>query len=110
VLSSSSGTLGWRVQLSDGVARSGIARRYWSARSGTSTTGRRDGGVEVINREALVDRFGDWPSFHDAEVYGLRLDSGQRTNGLMSPQLDVHVFAVEGRLSGGRLNFVTTRS
>lgn len=62
--------------------------------------------MDVINREALIDRFGDWPSFHDAEVYGLRLDSGQRTNGVASLQLDIHVFAVEGRLSNGRLNFV----
>jgi hypothetical protein len=62
--------------------------------------------VEVINREALIVRFGEWPSFHDAEVYGLRLDSGQHTTGLVSVQLDIHVFAVDGRVASGRLNFV----
>jgi hypothetical protein len=34
-------------------------------------------GVQVLNSEALIERFGEWPSFQDAEVYGLRLDSGQ---------------------------------
>jgi hypothetical protein len=58
------------------------------------------GSVDIINGEALVDRFGGWPSFHDAEVYGLRLESGQRTDGLVRLQLDVHVFAVDGQ-SGG---------
>jgi hypothetical protein len=62
------------------------------------------GSVDIINGEALVDRFGGWPSFHDAEVYGLRLESGQRTDGLVRLQLDVHVFAVDGQ-SGGRFNF-----
>lgn len=62
--------------------------------------------MEVLNREAVVERFGEWPSFHDAEVYSLRLDSGQRTDGLVRLQLDVHVFAVEGRLPSGHLNFV----
>lgn len=32
--------------------------------------------VEVLNHEAPTERFGEWPSFHDAEIYGLRLDSG----------------------------------
>jgi hypothetical protein len=38
--------------------------------------------VDVINGQTLVERFGDWPSFHDAEVYGVRLDSGQRRDGI----------------------------
>jgi hypothetical protein len=59
-----------------------------------------------MNREALVERFGEWPPFHDAEVYGLRLDSGQRTDGIARLQLDVHVFAIDGQLPGGRFNFV----
>jgi Immunity protein 50 len=61
--------------------------------------------VDIVNSEALVERFGEWPSFHDAEVYGLRLDSGQRTDGTVRVQLDVHVFTVDGRLPGGRHNF-----
>jgi hypothetical protein len=60
----------------------------------------------MINREALVGRFGEWPSFHDAEVYGVRLDSGQRADGIARLQLDVHVFAIAGQLPGGHFNFV----
>ena len=62
--------------------------------------------MEVINGDALTERFGGWPSFHDAEVYALRLDSGQLGDGIVRLQLDVHVFAVNGRLPNGRLNFV----
>ena len=62
--------------------------------------------MDVINREALVERFGEWPSFHDAEVYALRLDSGQGTDGVLRLELDVHVFDVDGTLPDGRFNFV----
>ncbi|MBJ7330664.1 MAG: hypothetical protein JHC95_12265 [Solirubrobacteraceae bacterium] len=62
--------------------------------------------MDVINQEALLDRFGGWPSFHDAEIYSLRLDSGQRSDGLVRLQLDIHVFAVDGTLPNGRFNFV----
>lgn len=62
--------------------------------------------MEVINREALVRRFGGWPSFHDAEIYDVRLDSGQKLDGIPRLQLDVHVFAIEGRPSDGRVGFV----
>lgn len=61
---------------------------------------------EIINREALEERFGSWPSFHDAEVYAVRLDSGQRSTGRTSLELDIHLFAVEGTKPGGRYNFV----
>ena len=72
----------------------------------SSATLREDGDVDIVNSEALVERFGDWPSFHDAEVYGVRLDSGQRTDGVARLQLDVHVFAIDGQLPGGRFSFV----
>jgi hypothetical protein len=62
--------------------------------------------MDVINQEALLDRFGGWPSFHDAEIYSLRLDSGQQSDGLVRLQLDIHVFAVDGTLPDGRFNFV----
>lgn len=62
--------------------------------------------MDVINRAALTDRFGGWPSFHDAEVYGLRLESGQRSSGVAALALEIHVFAIDGRLPDGRLNFV----
>jgi hypothetical protein len=55
-----------------------------------------DGGMDVINREALVERFGDWPSFHDAEIYAVHLDSGQRTDGVPRLQLDVYVIGPAG--------------
>jgi hypothetical protein len=64
-------------------------------------------GVEVFNQEALTERFGEWPSFHDAEIYGLRLDSGQRADGVVRLELDIHVFAVDGVRPDGHLNFVS---
>jgi hypothetical protein len=62
--------------------------------------------VDIINGRALIEWFGEWPSFHDAEALALRLDSGQRANGIAGLQLDVHLFAVDGRLPNGSLNFV----
>ena len=50
--------------------------------------------------------FGEWPSFHDAEVLAVRLDSGQRSQGIASLELDVHLFAVAGKRPDGGLNFV----
>lgn len=63
--------------------------------------------VDIYNREALVERLGCWPSFHDAEVQAVRLDSGQRSTGRPSIELDIHVFDVDGKLPTGRLNFLT---
>jgi hypothetical protein len=62
--------------------------------------------VQIINREAVEERFGSWPSFHDAEVYAVRLDSGQRLTAPTSLELDIHVFAVEATMSGERYTFV----
>lgn len=62
--------------------------------------------MDIVNSEALVERFGSMPSFHDAEVYAVRLDSGQRGDGVVRLQLDVHVFAVDGVLPDGRFNCV----
>jgi Immunity protein 50 len=62
--------------------------------------------VQIINREALEERFGSWPSFHDAEIYAVRLDSGQQSNGRPSIELDIHLFAIDGVREGGRFNFV----
>ena len=57
------------------------------------------------NATALEARFGSWPSFHDAEILALRLDSGQRSDGRVRLELDIHVFAVDGTLADGRFNF-----
>ena len=62
--------------------------------------------VQVLNADTLESRFGSWPSFHDAEVLGVRLDSGQRSDGRVRLELDVHLFAVDGQLADGRFNFV----
>jgi hypothetical protein len=62
--------------------------------------------LQIINREALEGRFGSWPSFHDAEVYAVRLDSGQSSAGRTSLELEIHVFAVEGTKPDGRYNVV----
>jgi len=66
--------------------------------------------VEIWNREALEARFGEWPSFHDAEVLAVHLDSGQRSDGRVRLKLDIHVFAVESQAANGRPNFVKRRS
>lgn len=50
----------------------------------------------VLAAEALVERFGEWPSFHDAEVMGLALDSGQRSDGKPSIEMEVHLFRASG--------------
>jgi hypothetical protein len=62
--------------------------------------------VDIINGETLIERFGEWPSFHDAEIYGLRVDSGQRSDGVVRLEVDVHVFGVNGTLPTGCLKFV----
>lgn len=61
--------------------------------------------MRVVNSEAVESRFGEWPSFHDAEILALRLDSGQRSDGVARLELDLHVFAVDGQLPNGKLNF-----
>jgi hypothetical protein len=63
--------------------------------------------VEVFNHEELEARFGHWPSFHDAEIQAVRLDSGQQNDEGPSLGLDVHVFDVEPSVEGGGLNFVS---
>jgi Immunity protein 50 len=60
----------------------------------------------VLNREALERRFGGWPSFHDAEVLAVRLDSGQRSDGRVRLELDIHLFDIDGVLPSGQSNFV----
>jgi hypothetical protein len=62
--------------------------------------------MDVINSEALTERFGGWPSFHDAEIYGVRLDSGERSDGLVRLELDVHLFAADGQFPDGRVQWV----
>lgn len=62
--------------------------------------------VTVFNAEALESRFGSWPSFHDAEILALRLDSGQRSDGRVRLELDIHLFTSEGNLPDGRFNSV----
>jgi hypothetical protein len=61
-----------------------------------------------MNGEALEDRFGGvWPSFHDAEIYGLRIDTGQRRDGVSRLQLVVHVFDVDDGPRAGGSRFTT---
>jgi hypothetical protein len=58
--------------------------------------------VRVLAADTLESRFGSWPSFHDAEVLGVRLDSGQRSDGRVRLELDVHVLAQEGKGPDGQ--------
>jgi len=60
---------------------------------------------DVIAYEALVERFGRLPTFHDAEVQAARLDSGQQTDGRASLELDIHLFDADGLLPDGQTNF-----
>ena len=62
--------------------------------------------MDIINSEALVDIFGEWPSFHDAEIYAVRLDSGQRTDRVPRLELDIHLFEAGGRRPDGRTDWV----
>ncbi|CAA9525345.1 MAG: hypothetical protein AVDCRST_MAG85-3183 [uncultured Solirubrobacteraceae bacterium] len=49
--------------------------------------------AEVAGADALTSIFGEWPSFHDAEVLRMRLDrGGPRTRAHV--EADVHVFAM----------------
>ncbi len=48
----------------------------------------------IANFAALTDRFGRWPSFHDAEVLALRLDRGPDAQRLPSLELDVHLWEI----------------
>lgn len=52
----------------------------------------------LINGEALVAHFGEWPSFHDSEVRAVRLDAGQPRHGHVRLELDIHMFAVDSAL------------
>jgi hypothetical protein len=60
----------------------------------------------IAAADALESRFGSWPSFHDAEVVGVRLDSGQRSDGCARLELDVHVLEQEGTGPDGQPKLV----
>jgi hypothetical protein len=47
---------------------------------------------QIDNGETLTEVFGQWPSFHDAEVHGIRLDRG--CAGPPSLAADIHVFQI----------------
>jgi hypothetical protein len=47
----------------------------------------------IRNHESLVSRFGEWPSFHDAEVVWLRLDRAGP-----SVEVAIYVFRTPGQL------------
>jgi hypothetical protein len=58
----------------------------------------------IRNSEALVERFGGWPSFHDAEVLSLQLDRrGELGEPGPSLTLVIHLFKATGQrdLRGG---------
>ncbi|HEX3801550.1 MAG TPA: Imm50 family immunity protein [Solirubrobacteraceae bacterium] len=47
----------------------------------------------IANSEALVRIFGDWPSFHDAEVRAVQLDIAEATN-LPSLEASIHLWVM----------------
>lgn len=52
----------------------------------------------VLAGEVLTEHFGHWPSFHDAEVQSLHLDSGQRSDGRSTLKAEIHVFEPTGEV------------
>lgn len=48
----------------------------------------------IENQELVTEIFGEWPSFHDAEVVSLRLDRQGEGGGEDGPTLDaaIHVW------------------
>jgi len=64
------------------------------------------GVVQIHNADALESRFGTWPSFHDAEILAVRLDSGQGSDGRVRLELDIHLFTADGQLANRRFNVV----
>lgn len=48
---------------------------------------------EIAGAEAVTSIFGEWPSFHDAEVLRVRLDRGDGRSPVHL-EADVHVFAM----------------
>jgi hypothetical protein len=58
--------------------------------------------AEIADFDLLTTQLGAAPSFHDAEIQALRLDSGQRSDGEPRLELDIHLFVcqeIRGRIS-----------
>ena len=55
---------------------------------------------QIINFESILDHFGYWPSFHDAEVASFTF-SRSSLNGDIGPQVsfDVHAFEISSNIS-----------
>jgi hypothetical protein len=49
--------------------------------------------AQIADLDLLTTQLGAEPSFHDAEIQALRLDSGQRSDGEPRLELDIHMFA-----------------
>jgi len=49
----------------------------------------------IVGKEKVTDRFGYWPSFHDAEIHGIHLYRDSRGSGF-GPTIEavIHVFEV----------------
>ena len=52
--------------------------------------------IRIENEEALTSRFGQWPSFHDAEIIRARFER----DGEDAPSLecDIHLFEITGQI------------
>jgi len=55
---------------------------------------------EIVDVDLLRTALGGSPSFHDAEIQALRLDSAQRSDGEARLELEIHLFVPE-RADGG---------
>jgi len=63
--------------------------------------GRVSAEAHVLGGETLTEHFGHWPSFHDAEVQSLHLDSGQRTDGRSTLTAEIHLFEPTSEVDDG---------
>jgi immunity protein 50 of polymorphic toxin system len=50
---------------------------------------------DILNADLVTNIFGNWPSFHDAEILSIRMD---RTTGQPSLEIEIHVFQMTGSI------------
>lgn len=53
--------------------------------------------MEIQNKELLVNRFGHWPSFHDAEIISMRLERAGEDAPYL--EVDIHVFEMTKQIA-----------
>lgn len=62
---------------------------------------------EIKNRSAIIDRFGHWPSFHDAEVLSILLERGELGGSLT---LRIHTWDVSAEVDASGYFILTNHT